>query len=61
MTAPPADPVPGPEELGALEAPGRSGDLTGQRARELLGIPERRGGERYLTTEEVRRHLGLRR
>jgi hypothetical protein len=61
VTAQPTDPVPGPEELDALEATGRSGELTDQQARELLGIPERRGGERYLTTDEVRRHLGLRR
>jgi hypothetical protein len=61
VTAQPADPVPGPEELDALEATGRTGELTDQQARELLGIPDRRGDERYLTTEEVRRRLGLRR
>jgi hypothetical protein len=51
--------VPGPEGLDALEATGRIGELTDQQARELLGIPDRRGDERYLTTEEVRRRLGL--
>ena len=59
MTAQPTDPAPGPEELDALEAAGRTGELTGQQARELLGVPERQGDERYLTTDEVRRRLGL--
>jgi hypothetical protein len=59
VTAQPADPVPGPQELDALEATGRTGELTVQQARELLGIPERRGDEKYLSTDEVRRRLGL--
>ena len=61
MTAQPTDPVPSPEELDALEATGRTGELTDQQARKLLGVPDRRGDERYLTTEEVRGRLGLRR
>jgi hypothetical protein len=60
VTAQPTDPVPSPEELDALEATGRTGQLTDQQARELLGIPDRRGDEKYLTAEEVRRRLGLR-
>jgi hypothetical protein len=61
VTAQPTDPVPAPEELDALEATGRTGQLTDQQARELLGIPDRRGDEKYLTADEVRRRLGLRR
>jgi hypothetical protein len=61
VTAQPTDPVPGPEELDALEATGRTAGLTDQQARELLGLPERRGDERYLSIDEVRRRLGLRR
>ena len=60
MTAQPTDPVPSPEELDTLEATGRTGQLTDQQARELLGIPDRRGDEKYLTADEVRRRLGLR-
>jgi hypothetical protein len=37
VTAQPADPLPGPEQLDALEAAGRSGELTDQQARDLLG------------------------
>jgi hypothetical protein len=48
-------------ELDALEATGRTGELTDQQARELLGAAERRGNEKYLTTDEVRRRLGLQR
>jgi hypothetical protein len=59
VTAQPTDPAPGPEELDALEATGRTGELTGRQARELLGIPDRRGDEKYLTADEVRRRLGL--
>jgi hypothetical protein len=47
------------EELDAFEAAGRTGDLSDQRARRILGIPDRRGDEEYLTTDEVRRRLGL--
>ncbi len=59
MTAQPTDPAPGPQELDALEATGRTGELTDQQARELLGIAEPGGDEKYLTTDEVRRRLGL--
>jgi hypothetical protein len=59
VTAQPTDPVPGPEELDELEATGRTGKLTDQQARELLSIPGRRGDEGDLTTDEVRRRLGL--
>jgi hypothetical protein len=45
VTAQPTDPVPSPEELDAPEATGRTGQLTDQEARELLGIPDRRGDE----------------
>jgi hypothetical protein len=45
VTAQPTDPVPGPEELDALEGTGRTGELTDRQARELLGIPDRRGDE----------------
>jgi hypothetical protein len=47
------------EELDALEAAGRTGELSEQRARQILGIPDRRGDEKYLTSDEVRRRLGL--
>jgi hypothetical protein len=47
------------EELDALEAAGRTGELPDQRARRILGIPDRRGNEEYLTTDEVRRRLRL--
>ena len=59
MTAQPTDPVPRPQELDALEATGRTGELTDQQARELLGTSEGRGDEKYLTIDEVRRRLGL--
>jgi hypothetical protein len=61
VTAQPTDPAPSPQELDALEAAGRTGQLTDQQARELLGISDRRGDEKYLTADEVRRRLGLRR
>jgi hypothetical protein len=51
--------MPSPDELDALEATGRTGQLTDQQARELLGLPDRRGDEKYLTADEVRRRLGL--
>jgi hypothetical protein len=59
VTAQPTDPVPGPQEMDALEGTGRTGELTDRQARELLSIPDRRGDERYLTTDEVRRRLRL--
>jgi hypothetical protein len=49
------------EELDALEAAGRTGELSEQQARQILGVPPRRGDEKYLTADEVRRRLGLRR
>lgn len=47
------------EELDALEAAGRTGHLSEQQARQILGVPARRGDEEYLTAAEVRRRLGL--
>jgi hypothetical protein len=47
------------EELDVLEAAGRTGELSDQQARRILGVPARRGDEEYLTTDEVRRRLGL--
>lgn len=48
------------EELDAIEAAGRTGELSDQQARRILGVPDRRGDEEYLTTtDEVRRRLGL--
>ncbi len=47
------------EELDALEAAGRTGELSDQQARRILGVPARSGDEEYLTTDEVRRRLGL--
>ena len=47
------------EELDALEATGRTGELTDEQARRILGVPDRRGDEEYLTIDEVRRRLGL--
>jgi hypothetical protein len=47
------------EELDALEAAGRTGELSDQQARRLLGVAARRGDEVYLTADEVRRRLGL--
>ena len=47
------------EELDALEAAGRTGELSEQQARQILGVPPRRGDEKYLTADEVRRRLGL--
>jgi hypothetical protein len=45
------------EELDALEASGRSADLSDQEARRILGVPAPRGDEKYLTTDEVRQRL----
>jgi hypothetical protein len=47
------------EELDALEASGRTDELSDQEARRILGVPAWRGDENYLTTDEVRRRLGL--
>ena len=47
------------EELDAIEAAGQTGELSDQQARQLLGVPVRRGEEEYVTTDEVRRRLGL--
>ena len=47
------------EELDALEAIGLTGELTDEQARRILGLPDRHGDEEYLTTDEVRRRLGL--
>jgi len=34
-------------------------ELRRLRARQILGVPVRRGEEEYVTTDEVRRRLGL--
>ncbi len=47
------------EELDAIEAAGRTGELSDQEARRILGVPVRQGDEEYLTADEVRRRLGL--
>jgi hypothetical protein len=47
------------EEHDELEAAGRTGALSEQQVRQILGIPLSRGDETYLTTPEVRRRLGL--
>ena len=47
------------EELDALEASGQTGELSDRQARHFLGVPPRRGDEKYLTADEVRRRLGL--
>jgi hypothetical protein len=47
------------EELDAIEAAGRTGELSDQEARRILGVPSRRSDEEYLTTDEMRRRLGL--
>jgi hypothetical protein len=47
------------EELDAIEARGRTGELPDQQARQLLGAPARQGSESWVTTDEVRRQLGL--
>jgi hypothetical protein len=47
------------EELDSIEAAGRTGELSDQQARQLLGVPVRRGDGEYVTTDEVRRRLGL--
>jgi hypothetical protein len=47
------------EELDALEASGRTAELSDQEARRILGISALRGDEKYVTTDEVRRRLGL--
>jgi hypothetical protein len=47
------------EELDALEEAGQTGELSDSEARQLLGISDRQPGAQYLTTDEVRRRLGL--
>jgi hypothetical protein len=47
------------EELDALEACGRTAELSDQEVRRMLGISALRGDEKYVTTDEVRRRLGL--
>jgi hypothetical protein len=47
------------EGLDALEESGQTVGLSDQEARRILGLPALRGNERYLTTDEVRRRLGL--
>ncbi len=47
------------EELDALEAAGKTAELPDEQARQMLGIPSQRAGEKYLTTAEVRQHLGV--
>jgi len=47
------------EELDALEDSGQTAGLSDQEARRILGLPALRGNEKYLTTDEVRRRLGL--
>jgi hypothetical protein len=47
------------EELDALEASGRTGELPDQEARRILGVPAQREDEMYVTTDEARRRLGL--
>jgi hypothetical protein len=47
------------EELDALEASGRTAELSDQEARRILGISALREDEKYVTTDEVRRRLGL--
>lgn len=39
------------EELDTLEATERTCDLADEQARQLVGVPDRRGDEQYLTTE----------
>ena len=47
------------EEHDELEADGLTAALSDEQARRLLGIPPSEEGAEYLTTEEVRRRLGL--
>lgn len=47
------------EEHDELEAAGRTGALSDEQARQILGIPLSRGDETYLTTADVRQRLGL--
>jgi hypothetical protein len=51
------------EELDVLEAFGDTAELSDQETRRILGISalrgELRGDEKYLTTDELRRRLGL--
>ena len=47
------------EELDALETSGQTAKLSEQEARRILRVPALRGDEKYLTTDEVRRRLGL--
>jgi hypothetical protein len=47
------------EEHDELEAAGRTGSLSDEQVRQILGIPLSRGDETYLTTADVRQRLGL--
>ncbi len=47
------------EELDALETSGQTAGLSDREARRILRVPALRGDEKYLTTDEVRRRLGL--
>ncbi len=47
------------EELDALEASGQTEQLSDREARRILGLPALPDGTSYLTTDEVRRRLGL--
>jgi hypothetical protein len=47
------------EELDAIETRERTGELSDQQARQILGVPARQGSEGWVTTDEVRRQLGL--
>lgn len=47
------------EELDALEACGQTEQLSDREARRILGLPALPDGTNYLTTDEVRRRLGL--
>jgi hypothetical protein len=47
------------EELDALEASGETAELSDLEARRILGISALRGDEKSVTTDEVRRRLGL--
>lgn len=47
------------EELDALEEAGRTADLSEEDARRLRGVSERGPDDRFVSTDEVRRQLGL--
>jgi hypothetical protein len=47
------------EELDALEAAGRTGEMLDEEARRILGIPARQRDERYVPADEVRQLLGM--